>query len=78
MTQVSRRSQRETDGYVGLQVDILADQSELSRRLGRPDEARAHANAWITLAARTHMDRHIERAAEFLTRTNLERAGRQA
>ena len=76
--EASRRSQRETDGYVGLQVDIFADQAELSRRLGRPDEARAHANAWITLAARTDMDRHIERAAAFITRTNLERAGRQA
>jgi len=76
--EASRRSQRETDGYVGLQVDILADQAELSRRLGRPDEARAHANAWITLAARTHMDRHIERAAEFIARADLKRGGRPA
>jgi hypothetical protein len=64
---------RETDGYVGLQVDMFADQAELSRRLGRSDEARALANAWITLAARTHTDRHIERAAAFVTRADLNR-----
>ena len=59
---------RETDIYVGLQVEILANRVETNRRLGRIDVAVSLSREWIALAARAHMDAHVGRAAAFLAK----------
>ena len=61
-----RRCFRDTDGYAALQVDILADMAEISLKQGEPGAADALARQWIGMAARTHMDVHVARAAKFL------------
>ena len=67
--EAARRSRRETDSYIALQLDILADRAELSRKRGEADTARSFARDWVSMAARTHMDREIARAARFLSET---------
>ena len=61
-----RRCVRDTDGYVALQVDILSDMAAISLKQGERDPADAIARQWIALAARSHMDGHVTRAAQFL------------
>jgi tetratricopeptide (TPR) repeat protein len=68
LNEARRRSVRNTDGYVGLRVAIVADQADLSRRQGRADTADAFGREWVALAARTHMDAHVERATAFIRR----------
>lgn len=63
-----RRCGRDTDAYKALQVEILASQVDLNVRLGRPDIADAIAREWVSLAARTHANAHVARAAQFLAR----------
>lgn len=63
-----RRCGRDTDAYKALQVEILANQVELNVRLGRPELADAIARKWVSLAARTHANAHVARAAQFLGR----------
>ena len=59
---------RHTDGYAALEVEILASQVDVGLKQGRPEMADAFAREWISLAARTHMDRHVARAAAFIAR----------
>jgi hypothetical protein len=56
----------ETDPFVSLSVEILADKVEANKSLGRNDEAIALSREWVALAARAHMDVHVVRAASFL------------
>jgi DNA-binding SARP family transcriptional activator len=57
---------RETDPFVSLSVEILADKVDAYKSLGRNDEAVALSREWVALAARAHMDAHVVRAASFL------------
>jgi DNA-binding SARP family transcriptional activator len=66
--QARRRCFRETDGYAALQVEILSDMAEISLKQSEPEQADAIAREWIAMAARTHMDRHVARAAKFIAR----------
>ena len=61
-----RRCARDTDAYSALQVEILASQVEISLRQGRPEAADAIGREWLALAARTHRDAHVARAAAFI------------
>ncbi|WP_167434424.1 AfsR/SARP family transcriptional regulator [Mesorhizobium helmanticense] len=61
-----RRCGRDTDAYSALQVEILASQVEISSRQGRPEVADAIGREWLALAARTHRDAHVARAAAFI------------
>lgn len=61
-----RRCLRESDVYAALEVEIVASKVELLGKLGRADEAAAVARDWVSLAARTHMDAHVARAAALL------------
>ncbi|MCP5086535.1 MAG: hypothetical protein GY952_07020 [Rhodobacteraceae bacterium] len=49
-----------TDLYVGLLVEILADQMRLQQKLGNTDMAGATARELLSLSARTHADSHLE------------------
>ncbi len=68
LREARKRSARDTDVYAALQVSILANQTEISSRHGPIDAADAYAREWVSLAARTHMDAHVERAAAFIRR----------
>jgi DNA-binding SARP family transcriptional activator len=63
-----RRCMRDTDSYAGLQVEILASQVDVSLSQGRADVADAIGREWLALAARTHRDAHVARAAAFIGR----------
>jgi DNA-binding SARP family transcriptional activator len=63
-----RRCIRDTDSYTGLQVEILASQVEINLKLDQPEMADAIAREWLALAARTHRDAHVARAAAFIAR----------
>lgn len=64
---VAQRScMRETDPFISLSVEILADKVEANTTLGRFDEAISLSREWIALAARAHMDVHVKRAAAIL------------
>jgi hypothetical protein len=62
-----RRCMRETNRYVAIQVEILADQTEISLAQGNTRDADTFAREWLSLAARTHMDAHVTRAAQVIT-----------
>lgn len=63
-----RRVTRETDVYVAMQAAILATDIEVCARLGHQERQAASARALLELAARGHMDDHVERAAAVLRR----------
>ncbi|WP_168992131.1 MULTISPECIES: BTAD domain-containing putative transcriptional regulator [Mesorhizobium] len=65
-----RRCMRDTDSYAGLQVEILASQVDVNLKLDRPETADAIAREWLALAARTHRDAHVVRAAAFIAQRN--------
>lgn len=69
LTEARRRCFRHTDGYAALQVEILAEQVQISQRQGDTAKADALGREWIGMAARTHMDAHVARAAAFIART---------
>ena len=64
--QARRRVTRETDVYVAMQAAILATDIDVSTQLGREERATGSARALLELAARGHMDDHLERAAGVL------------
>ncbi len=64
--QARRRCVRETDIYVALLVEILADQARACAKLGHADQASACNRESLALAARAHMDAHIHRAVQHL------------
>ncbi len=66
LTEGRRRCARETDCYMGLYVEILADLSETARQQGRTELADSFSREWVSQAARTHMDTHVARAAAFI------------
>jgi tetratricopeptide (TPR) repeat protein len=66
LSEARRRCARSTDGYAALQVEILANQVEFSARRGQHEAADTFAREWISMAARTHMDTHVARAAAFI------------
>ncbi len=81
LEEADRRCVRVTDPYVALRVEILATRVEISQKLGRDKDAAALSREWIGLAARAHMDAHVERAAGFLTtdrRVEVGQTGRAA
>ncbi len=49
-----RRCFRNTDGYAALQVEILANQAELSASLGHAANADALGREWVAIAARAY------------------------
>lgn len=68
LDEARKRCFRHTDGYAALEVEILASQVEISLKQGLSDKADAFGREWIALAARTHMDKHVARAAAFIVR----------
>jgi DNA-binding SARP family transcriptional activator len=68
LAEARRRCVRETNRYVALQVEVLANQTEISLKQGQGALADAFAREWLSLAARTHMDAHVARAAGLITR----------
>ena len=66
-----KRCFRNTDGYAALEVEILANQAEIASRQGQPALADALGREWVSLAARTHMDAHVARAARFIGRDRM-------
>jgi DNA-binding SARP family transcriptional activator/ActR/RegA family two-component response regulator len=62
-----RRSTRETDTYLALLVQILADQAALSRRTGHPSQAEWTTRELLALAARTHADHQVQNALQQLS-----------
>jgi DNA-binding SARP family transcriptional activator len=76
LEEARRRCFRNTDGYAALHVEIIASQIDIGMKLGWQAEADARGREWISLAARTHMDAHVARAAAFLAQarpTSLQR-----
>ena len=61
-----RRCVRETDTYVALAVEILADHARLSAKAGHEAQAGASMRECLALAARAHMDAHVQRAVGLL------------
>jgi hypothetical protein len=68
ITEARRRCARDTSAFTALQVDILASQVEISARRGRLELADAVAREWLSMAARTHVNTHVARAAAFIGR----------
>jgi DNA-binding SARP family transcriptional activator len=68
--QARRRVTRETDVYVAMQAAILATDVDISTRLGHEERAMGSARALLELAARGHMDDHLDRAAAVLRGTS--------
>ncbi len=60
------RCLRETDAFVGLLVQILADQAAISLRDGRIDAAGGFAREALARAARAHMDGHVRQASRLI------------
>lgn len=70
LEQARRRCTRETDHYAGLLVNIYADQAELTLQSGRTEQANALARELLSLAAQTHMDGFIPKAAQIIKDTS--------
>jgi DNA-binding SARP family transcriptional activator len=70
LAEARRRCMRDTDSYAGLQVEILASQVDVNLKLDQPETADAIAREWLALAARTHRDAHVVRAAAFIAQRN--------
>ena len=66
LVEARKRVTRETDIYVALLVEILADQVDISRKLGHAAQADALARDYLSMAARAHMDIHVNRAISLL------------
>ena len=66
LSEAHRRCGRDTDAYAALQVEILANQVDLYVRQSRMELADATAREWVSLAARTHSNTHVARAAAFI------------
>lgn len=61
-----RRSVREANRYVAIQVEILADQAAIGLASGNEDHADHAVREWLAMAARAHMDAHVVRAAALM------------
>jgi DNA-binding SARP family transcriptional activator len=68
-----KRCARGTDHYVALLVEIVLDQARLSGKLGQAAQADACTREALSLAARAHMDAHVERAVQLIHQGALSR-----
>jgi len=66
LSEARRRGTRDSDAYCALQVEVLASQVEVSLGMGKPEMADVLAREWVSLAARTHSNGHVARAAAFI------------
>jgi len=66
MTEAERRGNRVTDGWMGLNLAILAERARLSRRYGTEEETGQLTRRLIENAARTHGDLHLRKAMSWL------------
>lgn len=64
------RCTRETDSYMALRVEIFIDMARASAQLDQPAMADACAREALSLAARAHMDVHVERTMRMLGRAS--------
>ncbi len=64
-----RRVARETDVYVAMQAAILATDIAISSQLGHEERVAGTARALLELAARAHMDHHVQHAVAVLQRS---------
>ena len=64
--QAQTRCLRETDTFVAMHAAILATDSEISTTAGLLDRAQASARSLIALAAKTHMDAHLDHGLRLL------------
>lgn len=67
LTTARYRTQRETDVYVALLVQILADHADVDRAAGDASGADWMTRKLLALAARTHADHHVRRALRHLS-----------
>jgi tetratricopeptide (TPR) repeat protein len=70
ISQAQTRCLRETDIFVALHAAILATDCEISIAAGRRDRAQANTRALISLAAKTHMDAHLNHGLQLLDQLN--------
>lgn len=68
LEEADRRCIRVSDPYVALRVEILAAKVDVSQHLGQEEAAATLSRELIGMAARAHMDLHVERAATYLLR----------
>jgi hypothetical protein len=61
-----RRCRRETDGYVALWVQILADHAAIALRQGNNQQAETVARELLAAAARAHMDTHLRQGEKII------------
>jgi DNA-binding SARP family transcriptional activator len=66
ISQAQHRCLRETDTFVAIHAAILATDCEISMAGGHHDRAQANTRALISLAAKTHMDAHLEHGLQLL------------
>ena len=66
LDEARRRVSRETDVYVAVQAAVLSTDIDVSTTLGDTERRDASARALLALAARAHMDDHLDRAAAVL------------
>lgn len=69
ITEARERSRRENDTWVATLASILATEAELARRAGDDSRAEAAARDLVSLAARAHMDAHLEAGLSLLGRS---------
>jgi len=66
LAEARRRCARDKDAYAALQVEILASQVQIFAAQEDGVLAQTTARDWVSLAAKTHMDHHVARAAAFI------------
>ncbi len=66
LSEARMRCVRQTDTYVALVVEILADQARISASLGHVAQSNTCAREMLSLAARAHMDAHVHRAIHLI------------
>lgn len=68
LSEARERCLRETDVYAALLVGIVAAQAEISLQSGQRESAQAIARELLSLAAKAHMDAHVDRAVVLIGR----------
>ncbi|MFV2001880.1 MAG: BTAD domain-containing putative transcriptional regulator [Paracoccaceae bacterium] len=71
LEQARIRCRREIDPYAALQVNICADRAEIYLRQGDGTQADGAARELLALAARSHMDRFVDKAVGMLEQTAM-------
>lgn len=78
LREARKRCVRGTDYYAALLVEILLDQARLNGKLGHAAQADACVREALSLAARAHMDAHVERAVQLINHAALSMPGMPA